>query len=368
MPQNEPFWNPYRLVPAKPVGNQLPPRTHERFEGHCGLLTCSVENLTPLFVGASTQGDPRLFVQRESRPVIPGSSLKGMFRSLAELVGGGCCSVRNTGGNHPSPVPNTMAKCSRINNLCITCRMFGAMESGSNARVHMGKVSFGDAMLLDETPRPKTFPVYLSSFGVRHEPFYRSPQTGTLDGACRKLYFHQPMHRETIATLPSAVRERAWKVQALLPNHRFQFTAQYHNLADDELALLLYVLHLEEDVQVTIGEEAIPLRGPLRHKIGNAKPLGMGTCHIRIERWELLPDARRRFASLQTNHIRQLEGEALETEIGRWIQGYVTDRSETMDHFRKMMIWDEADTRTFSYPTFEWFRNPNTSGLPLKRM
>lgn len=112
----------------------------------------------------------------------------------------------------------------------------------------------------------------------------------------------------------------------------------------------------------------IPPRGPLRHKIGNAKPLGMGSCHIRIERWELLPDARRRFTSLQTNHIRQLEGEALKTEIGRWIQGYVTDRSETMDRFRKMMIWDEADTRIFSYPTFEWFRNPNTSGLPLKRM
>ena len=41
---------------------------------------------------------------------------------------------------------------------------------------------------------------------------------------------------------------------------------------------------LEDNVDVTIGEKQIRLRGPLRHKIGYAKPLGMGTCNVTIKK------------------------------------------------------------------------------------
>ncbi|MEW6259121.1 MAG: RAMP superfamily CRISPR-associated protein [Thermodesulfobacteriota bacterium] len=366
MPQNETFWNPYRLVPAKSVENRCAPQTHERFVGHCGILSCTVENLTPLFVGPSSKGNPRRFLSREQRPVIPGSSLKGMFRSLAELVGGGCCSVQNTGGQHKSPVPPELGKCTDVRSLCITCRMFGAMETSSRARVHMGKVCFGDATLLDERGRTDSFQVYLSSCGVRHEPFYRSPHTGKLDGASRKLYFHQPMHRENIQPLPISVSARPWQVDALLPHHRFRFEVTYHNLTDAELSLLLYVIHLEEHVEVTIGEEHIQLRGPLRHKIGNAKPLGMGSCHVQIEWWERFLEPRLRFASLQSSQRHRLEGDDLHDEIIKRICPYIEDKSPTMKHVRKMMVWDETDKRVFNYPNYEWFQNRANSGKPLK--
>ncbi len=69
---------------------------------------------------------------------------------------------------------------------------------------------------------------------------------------------------------------------ALRPGHHFDFVIHFNNLQEDEFNLLLYLLVLEGDVQVTVGEgeHRRQLRGPLRHKLGLGKPLGMGSVHI----------------------------------------------------------------------------------------
>jgi len=371
MPLNEPFWNPYRLVPAKEVRDRQPPKTHERFDGHCGIISCTLENLTPLFIWNSRPETDRNFLKRNGSFVIPGSSLKGMFRSLAELVGGGCFSVsskRGMNNSPPTPVPKEMAKCDDIHRLCITCRMFGAMEEKANARVHMGKVGISDAIWQGPpNARCQPFEVYLSGCGVRHEPFYRSPHTGQLDGKSRKLYFHQPMHQTSIQSIPAQIRKQAWRVHALPAGQQFRFEVQFTNLTDSELSLLLYIIALEKTVDVRI-DHSIRLRGPMRHKIGNAKPLGMGSCAIHIERLTYLAPPQERFSALRHTSRHILEKDSLKKEIEIRIQPYVTDRSPTMEGVRKMMVWDELDKRIFRYPDYTWFQNSDNKKVPLKNL
>lgn len=356
MPQGQDFWNPYRLVPVRETVNRSAPWTDERYRGHSGLIRCEIENLTPLFVGAqsSTSNHPPLLRENRYR-IVPGSSLKGMLRSLAEIVGGGCFVVSDS----KSPVPPGMEACKRINQLCITCRMFGAMERGQNARVHKGKVAIGDAIIREQIPKTKLFEVLLANNGVRHEQFYRSPHTDILDGKSRKLYFHQPKLN---------IQVHGWPIDALLPGHHFDFQVQFTSLTDEELSLLLYVLHLEEHVEVVVGEKKLRLAGPMRHKIGNAKPLGLGSCRIQLNRLEFLASPAERFSTMNTASNRVLESEDLKSEVKRRIQPLVEDQSPTMTALRKMMVWDENDSRVFRYPTFHEFKSPDMWEAPLKAL
>jgi len=358
MPQNETFWNPYRMIPIREEIERKPPSTDEKFKGKSGLISCSLTNLTPLFIGGNRDFKEN-FLTRNGKCVIPGSSLKGMLRSLAEIVGGGCFVVADPKVRHD---PRYKA-CDKANSLCIACRMFGMMEL---ARVHRGNVSIGDALVREENPEIKVHDILLSSCGTRHEPFYRSPQTGKLDGKSRKLYFHQPKRTDSVPNIPDNLRSRAWKIRAMRPGHQFNFEVQFSNLEPEELSLLIYVLALEENVHATVEEEKIRLNGPLRHKIGNAKPLGMGSCHVTIEKLVYLADPKERFASLQAVKDKIYEGDALKNEISGMIRGVAQDTSPTMQQLRKMMVWDENDSRNFAYPDYHWFKNPANSRKPLR--
>lgn len=92
MPQNKTFWNPYRMIPVQdkqPVRRN--PLTHEIFQGLSGEVEAKVTTLTPLLIGVQ-QGNRKTHIceNRIDLPILPGSSLKGMLRSLAELIGNGC--------------------------------------------------------------------------------------------------------------------------------------------------------------------------------------------------------------------------------------------------------------------------------------
>lgn len=375
MPQNEDFWNPYRLIPVRDTVERSAPLTDEKFRGHSGLIACTLENLTPLFIGAKSSGNVHPPLLRDSKRVIPGSSLKGMVRSLAEIVGGGCFVVSNDKDKEripKSPVPDNMKTCSNISQLCIACRMFGAM---SNARVHKGKVTIGDALIQETRQETTSLQVLLSSNGVRHEPFYRSPANGVRDGKSRKLYFHQPKRTADLL----AIHGRPWNIDALLPGHHFNFEVQFTSLTDTELSLLLYTLCLEENVDVVIGgnnadnnnqndQPPIHLKGPMRHKIGNAKPLGLGSCHIKINRLTFFLPPAQRFTTLSAQSNRILENKPLSEEIRQRIDNYIKDNSATMQALRKMMVWDITDNRDFHYPGFPWFSSPANHGITLKSL
>ena len=353
MPQGENFWNPYRMIPTRDNVQRRAPLSHERFcgEGRSGKISCTLTNLTPLFISKTNKGDPRMFqnLEHNNKPVIPGTSLKGMLRSLAEIVGGGCF------------VTNNQHKCQDAFSLCIACRMFGMT---GNTGVHMGSVSFSDAIFLEDMPDIQLVKVYLGAPNPDHYSFYVTPQTGNNDGNCRKFYFHQPRVNNNF---PRAV-DAAWNVSALVAGHHFSFDITFSNLRDEEIRLLVYILALEENVSVTLEEGDISLSGPLRHKIGNAKPFGMGSCHITIDKISYLPGAAERFRTLEPTGVRTLEGDILQTEIDALKGNYVNDTTVTMQQLRKMMVWDESDSRTFRYPDYHWFNTPGNSERNLKHI
>jgi CRISPR/Cas system CSM-associated protein Csm3 (group 7 of RAMP superfamily) len=360
MPQDESFWNPYRMIPAKQEIRRKPPLTDERFVAKSGVIYCSLENLTPLFVGKNRNNSEQ-FLTRTGKYVIPGSSLKGMLRSLAEIVGGGCF-VTDPKGQYAAEY----AACSKACSLCKACRTFGMMERGKGAKVHKGNVSVSDAILREGEPTTHLFEVLLYNKGTRHEPFYRSPHTGSLDGRSCKFYSHQPKRTESVPTVPAKLKSNTWNINALLPGHHFDFEVHFCNLRQEELELLIYVLALEEHVVVEIGEQKLALQGPLRHKIGNAKPLGMGSCQITINKLVYFAAPKIRFSSLQQTGNSEYGGAVLKDEVCRLVQNIVNDKSETMQQLRKMMVWDENDPREFRYPDYHWFQNPANSQKALK--
>jgi len=363
MPQGETFWNPYRMIPVRDRIEKKPPVTDERFQGVNGHLSCSLENLTLLFVGSKEQSMYRSFQTRNGRPVIPGSSLKGMLRSLTEVVGGGC-AVTDDRGQHN----RAHAACDTATNLCVGCRMFGMLERGRWAKVHMGKVRIGDAVLETERPETKQFQILLSGPAPRHKSFYITPETGRSDGKARKFYFHQPKRTDSVPTIPEQIRSRAWFVNALMPGHRFAFDVQFSNLTEHELSLLLYALSLEDSVEVKIEEAKLALRGPMRHKIGNAKSLGFGSCRIQVEKMVYLEDPGKRYASLTSGGERVLKGDELHREIAAKTRKWVEDDATTMQQLRKMMVWCPDDPRDFSYPDYYWFQNAANSQKELKKI
>ncbi len=180
MPQGEPFWNPYRMIPMRPPPlERQRPLTDEKFQGQSGLVSCALENLTPLFIGGNRDFKEN-FLTRNGQCVIPGSSLKGLLRALAEIAGGGCM-ITDVKGRYNK----TYAACNKADKLCIACRMFGMMERGSNARVHKGNVSIGDALLNQEHPNFKDFRYSCPVAELGMNPFiaHRTPDGWTANPA-----------------------------------------------------------------------------------------------------------------------------------------------------------------------------------------
>lgn len=73
----------------------------EETNTYSGSIRCSLKALTPLLVAAkqgSAENKERRFLEIDGKPVIPGTSLKGMIRSLVEIMSFSC--MRPVSGKH----------------------------------------------------------------------------------------------------------------------------------------------------------------------------------------------------------------------------------------------------------------------------
>ncbi len=80
---------PYNFIPYdhKCVRTGFKPPEPRETETFSGSITCSLEALTPLLVaGPQEEKEPRTFFKVDGKPVISGSSIKGMLRSLIEAM------------------------------------------------------------------------------------------------------------------------------------------------------------------------------------------------------------------------------------------------------------------------------------------
>ncbi|MGD9101345.1 MAG: RAMP superfamily CRISPR-associated protein [Anaerolineae bacterium] len=251
---------PYAFVPFAQRIRRASVIGHERLDlqGHyTGRLTFALRALTPVFVGTGSYalGEEAGFPQEEvvrpfyrvnGVPAVPGSSLKGMARSVAEAVSPSCVTVTRV---NPSKLPRgaQLSQGRRDGcqpaNACPACSMFGRMN-------RLSKVQFGDAPLAGEsgTRLFRLAPLY-SPKAFRTPPVYLD-ERGEFQG--RKFYFHSRPAQD----------ERQPPVEVVPPKREFQAWVDFENLSTAELGLLFFALGVD---------------GTLKLKLGGGKPLGLGS-------------------------------------------------------------------------------------------
>lgn len=240
---------------ARPVEQE---RTHLQYTDglYTGHLKGELVALQPLHVGSGVLVPPeklslnasevplvKAWMRREGEILIPGSSLKGVVRSLVELFTLACvCKTREWSIKRNRRYRECRYKSKQHRgDLCPACKLFGAMG-------YQGQVRFLDTKLVEgETALHYLPPQYL-------------PRVDR-DNPRRRYYPH---------ALVDPREDRNWPLEVVQPGARFTFEAQFTNLSQGELGLLLIALGQ--------GDWA------LCPKVGAGKSCGLGA--VRIEKLE----------------------------------------------------------------------------------
>lgn len=361
--------NPYNFVRSEKEVAKERPNGHDRLQGRSGTIHCQLQVVTPIFTPASamrTAGSPAdlRFFRMNKRPALPGSSLKGMLRNLAEAICNGCSPFDSR--IHPT--------CRSSRELCPACRLFGYLKRDD---VHAGHISISDAIARDgyrfgervwlkelSSPKPQ-----------RHKPFYEpaAQERG------RKFYYHQRHVRdETDIAAESRPTHRNVRIEPLVGGI-FDFTARYWNIAARDLGLLLHALELPEEMY---------------HKFGMAKPLGLGTVRIDIVGWhEDNPDASNsasRYQSFDAQTIdillQGLDGDALAAAQQRMHDQVDPLKRDYARHYSQLLSQPISDdlwaipakniddlrvllslvdySNEIRYPDYGWFKRNSSEKLP----
>ncbi|MBI5187370.1 MAG: hypothetical protein HZA01_16815 [Nitrospinae bacterium] len=374
-----PFINPYNFVAYDPDEKRIKSQRdfsilgHDRFTGNSGRLTCRIETLSRLFVGSS--GQTRNTFNRlaaGTKPGIQGSSLKGVIRSVAEALSSSCFSMFS--GNYTYKVKKDCyktadhtscidkfylkTKCGLSGNsgLCACCRLFGNSTDNEEIKSFAGKVVIGDAPVIGVRAKNGAIipangnnlfeDAYKSAHALstpkpHHEPFYLN-NNNRIKG--RKFYYHHDRDK-----LPNRGQNQD-KIQLIKSQVVFEFTVEYRNLSPQELGLLLLALKLDDGCA---------------HKIGQGKPLGLGSARITIEKLEeFSPDRYKKKGSKMVEVKDNAPADA--------IKGFIDQlKSDENVHFFKAG-WEELKAilkypaiGKVEYPRNNWFNSNGKAPLPV---
>jgi CRISPR-associated protein (TIGR03986 family) len=309
--------------------------------GLSGHLEGTITALTPLFIPGNMDKDVRQFRRnRHGNPILPGSSLKGLMRSLLETIGPGCWWLLDR--DHQDKLPPDFRQCRDLRSLCPACRMFGMMQTGRDAPMLEGHVRFNDGVCRAPVLREPMYTPILSNPKPRHTIWYFAAAGGRPTG--RKFYYHQAAVAAESGLRTTRRHELAQNVliAPLDVGSRFDFTADFESVEEDDLRLLLYALVLEEG---------------MRHKIGYAKPAGLGSIEIRLTRLQVRDMAKRYVKGGQLGGGAVLEGEALAAYLNEQVSAACSViTAETLEDLRRIWAWLPRNV-SYQYPTQEWFKN-----------
>lgn len=253
---------PFEIVPFEADAETGKLVGHERYlDKFTGKMVLQIENLSPLHIGSGLWEIINNQVVRDvtvtgNKEFIPGSSLKGAFRTITETISKSCvCKTRQR--NLARKLKECEAK-KETDKLCPTCSIFGAMG-------YKGRVSFGDA------------PLVTGNIGIARTPALYGPRpTAKLykDRAekykGRKFYYHGTLSqgKEPVLVVDTGAK--------------FECDMCFENLSTDEFGLVL---------------TSLGIIGGLKPKIGGGKPVCMGTIQVVAKSLELRKDVRKSFAS-----------------------------------------------------------------------
>lgn len=377
------FVNPYNFV--RIIKTEAPqkksPITHEKFTGFSGKIICTLKTLTRTFtpynqdyakdtlklsttysyINMKKEKKEHIFKHQicgsDKKPIIPGSSLKGVIRSVAESVSNGCGFPPN---NH----------CTNVSSLCICCRLFGMSKDTENS--FLGKVSLQEVSTKeDDALINHKSGVILSPFGSpkkEHTTFYKI--NGQRRG--RKFHYHQTEeHAENNISpikpgvsirmqlgdkLPKTILKSWIKADSF-----FTFSVDFCNLDTEELGLLLYALELEEikEAQKRIG---------MYHKFGMAKSLGFGSCEVIVDKLHVIKDPRARYMSLGSNFVDYTDKiQILKESFFQSYYGKSWKAKNTLANIsdmQKIMSYNAYKITNIHYPSWDWFKGNPSVQLP----
>lgn len=339
-----PDMNPYNFVRLRPMadGARQVPLSHGVYVArageeavYSGRLTCTLTAFSPIMILSynEAQGDfsvdrsehkhfHRFFHYPDSeRPVIPGTALKGMLRSVAEAASNSCMAIlddehklyEKRWPDFKYSYPDSLTFCGRVHPgegiggsgpkaFCPTCRIFGTAPEGADAgtaetgaypHAYRGKVQISDALFVGDYSNaslPMDRPlITLLEPKVSEKVWYRDPGRNvegyTLAG--RKFYYHHDELKPQTEDRPNKFNATVTPLRA---GATFEFDIDFTNLLQSELALLLYSLELEPARQLIVSEgdqlrfnwRAVSHHSGIYHKLGYGKAAGLGSCAILV--------------------------------------------------------------------------------------
>lgn len=335
--------NPYDFVPFPAHIERHAPADHDVLTGHSGHVTCTLTARTP-FIILDTYKRPdhktgaigTFMENAEGQFFIPGSSLKGMIRSIFEVLMPSCVAIKSNKHNLTS---HAVAACSQRSALCPACRTFGFLKGGA---IHKGAIHFSDAVAsasIQTLPPLQLVP--LSSPRPTHTAFYKP--SGQPAG--RKFYFH---HHQPSRAQSQNEKERGPSVQPLAPGAHFTFRVAYENLSQEEEQGLVAALTLSPSAPHQ-GE-----RVEVCHKLGYGKPAGLGSISIRVDRVQRSPVIAARYRRFEQEPD-TLEGKAL----GSWVTScqarFFESPSEATQQLIRILRFPPDPNQSYQYPSREWF-------------
>ena len=275
-----------------PAGhNQL--NTNDYFTGQISLkLTVK----TPTFIASGlvamgsdlsqmTKNIPliKVAINQENKLLIPGSSLKGVVRSVYEAITKSCiCKTKARN----EQIPHQYNECKEPKNLCPACRVFGAMG-------WQGLLNFNDCIADEIKPSVGLMPSLYSPRS--YTPIYKNK--GKVAG--RKFYYH------TIKAVDKG--KQGIPVQQAKAELTFITKLGFRNLKIEELGALLIVLGQDKYNSFAL-------------KIGGGKPIGMGTMTVEITEINCPQKLNERYLNYDVSTSEILEGELLQKFINNAIR------------------------------------------------
>lgn len=305
------FRNPYNFVPVDE--DNIPRKKdyfgHDIFSGISGSIICRLTSKSNLITAGKNTPQQKIQYKINDDPAIQASSLKGMLRATAEAISNSCLSQMK----HTDKVKANarIDSCDVNNGLCSCCRLFGTTAKTIEGQKHpftfKGKVMLHDAIF--EKGVNKFVTKYLKEYQlmgqhIDHRSFYFN--SNKIKG--RKFYYHQINDK-----LIDENDLNSSEMLLISKDVDFKFHITFENLTEEEYALLFITLELEED---------------MCHKIGMGKPIGLGSCKIKIIELK----------EFHTNRYVSIEGE------NSWIEykdQQLTDRIRDVKKKCKNKIPDE---------------------------
>ncbi len=277
MAGHPPIEKPYGFVSIEPLGSgdRDRPVGHEQYHPGTvsGQFKATLIVATPLHVAAGSirmqekSKTPlvREMTRKNGQLCVPGSTLKGVLRTVVESVTRSCVRITHA---DPSQLPTGAEGCRDRESLCLACRMFGALGFEGHVRIEdavmrsdQGKLRVVRMPVLF-MPRSQTR-AYVAKGYVRGRKFYRHGQTAL---------------------------EASTPVEVLLPESQLSFTVQFENLKPAELGVLLTAMGLHPEYKFML-------------KLGGGKPACYGSLLVKPNRLEVWEDPQTLYADYDIQKV-----------------------------------------------------------------